>query len=240
MHGFRPDVKKDVMIMQPTIIEELIDAAEISEASNHATATLTRTSDTAMATELADLRTAVAVLNSIFNQEQTFPVHPAERGIRKFQFILYTIIVQNFCGQGKTQYDHLGLRGWRVHYAPDVDEHMDFPEKRFANSANSTSGCTPKNDDRHQIGKFSGIHTAIGGRGYTVDNSRCKIVKEYWRVATRQYCLTILHVTPLASVSVSGIDILLPVQTCLLQRLFPSPPALPRNPKYFTSILDTL
>ena len=39
-----------------------------------------------------------------------------------------------------------------------------------------------KNVNSHQIDKFPGFTVQAGG--YTVDNSRCKIVQEYWRPKT--------------------------------------------------------
>jgi len=62
IHGLRAETKKDVMMMRPQTVEDLLDAAEVSESSSKAAAPMTRTSDTALAAEIADMRSVITTI----------------------------------------------------------------------------------------------------------------------------------------------------------------------------------
>jgi len=62
IHGLRAELKKDVMMMRPQTIEDLIDIAEVSESSYNATTPATKPSDSKLAADIADIRTVVTAI----------------------------------------------------------------------------------------------------------------------------------------------------------------------------------
>ena len=67
-HGLRPEIKKDVIMQRPSTIEDLLDVAETSEASNKAAAMATTAPDAELRAELADLRAAMSATASAMTE----------------------------------------------------------------------------------------------------------------------------------------------------------------------------
>ena len=63
--GLRPEIKKDVIMQRPPTIEDLLDVAEASEASNKAVAMATTAQDAELRAELADLRAAMSAMTCL-------------------------------------------------------------------------------------------------------------------------------------------------------------------------------
>jgi len=70
IQGLRPDIKRDVLVQRPTTLEALAEAAAVGEANARAVHAESRAANTAVASQLAEMRTMMAALQDAITTGQ--------------------------------------------------------------------------------------------------------------------------------------------------------------------------